>query len=74
MIGPALNHDVTRLHYDLPIIHEQCDLSLQNDAVVNRLSAVHVGMTRTGARVRRGVDGTDFREQCLRLRLIHSAD
>jgi hypothetical protein len=74
MIGPALNHDVTRLHHDFPIIHEQCDLSLQDDAVVNRLSAMHVRMSRSGACVRRGADRADFGEQCLRLRLIHTAD
>ncbi len=71
MVGATLNHNVACLDQYLALVYEQEDFSLQNDAIIDGLGPMHVGVARTGTCMRRGVGGTDLGEQCLRLRPIH---
>src|SRR5262249_43903168 len=41
VIGPALNHDVARLHFHGRTVHVHLDLAFEHDNVVDGLRAVH---------------------------------
>ena len=67
VIRTALNDNVARSNSGLANIHDEGQFALQHDSIVDGLGAVHEGVARAFAGVRRGSGGTYFGEMRLSL-------
>jgi hypothetical protein len=52
MIGTALDNDVAGSNRGFADIHDECQLALEHDSIVDGLGAVHEGVARACAGVR----------------------
>src|SRR5690606_1447732 len=74
MIGAALDDDVARANGRFALVHDQHDLAFKDNAIIDRLCAVHARMARAGTIVRRGGPRPDFREVGARLGGSHAVE
>ncbi len=69
MVGPSLNDNIACTKRHLADIDKKCDFAFKNDAVVDRLSAVHVRVARLTCICRGGLR-TNLGKMSARLRRI----
>src|SRR6478672_7562276 len=64
MIGAALDDDVAGADNGLALVHDQHDLAVEDDAVIDRFGAMHIGVASV---LRDGARGADLGEMRLAL-------